>query len=74
VVYVGGDYGRQEFWMLDLASGERRQLTSLQPGSLIKGFDVSPDGTQITFDRIRDNSDVVLIELPAVSGTEGSGP
>jgi hypothetical protein len=29
-----------------------------------EGFDVSTDGRQILFDRIRDSSDVVLIDLP----------
>ena len=65
IVYVGGDYGRQNFWLLDLVSGVRRQLTNFQPGQLIQGFDISPDGRHIIFDRMRDNSDVVLIELPS---------
>ena len=30
----------------------------------MKSFDVSPDGKQILFDRYRQNSDVVLIDLP----------
>jgi Tol biopolymer transport system component len=64
VVYIRGDYGQQDFWLLDLVNGNRRQLTNLQPGFSIKGFDVSKDGTQIIFDRVRENSDVVLIELP----------
>ena len=54
---------RQAFWLLDLASGERRQLTDLQSGFEIQSFDVTPDGRQIIFDRIRANADVVLIEL-----------
>jgi hypothetical protein len=41
-----------------------RQLTNLQPGFETKSFDISPDGKQILFDRIRENSDVVLIDLP----------
>jgi len=27
-------------------------------------FDITPDGSQITFDRLKDNSDIVLIDLP----------
>lgn len=38
---------------------------SLRPGFDMKSFDVSPDGKQILFDRYRENSDVVLIDLPA---------
>ena len=29
----------------------------------VRTFDVTPDGKQITFDRLRDNSDIVLIDL-----------
>ncbi len=53
-----------DFWLLDLATGRRRQLTDLRPGFDMKSFDVSPDGKQILFDRFRENSDVVLIDLP----------
>jgi hypothetical protein len=27
-------------------------------------FDISPDGSQIVFDRLRENSDIRLIDLP----------
>jgi len=30
----------------------------------IRTFDITPDGKQIVFDQLRDNSDIVLIELP----------
>jgi Tol biopolymer transport system component len=59
-----GQFRRQDFWHLDLASGTLRQLTRLRPGYSVRGFDVSPDGKQILFDRYRENSDVVLIDLP----------
>jgi hypothetical protein len=72
-VFVIGDYGRQDFWLIDLRSGERRQLTSFKPGFSITGFDVSADGTQILFDRVRENADVVLIELPSRSGADDDG-
>ncbi len=34
-------------------------------GHSVRGFDVSPDGKHILFDRYRENSDIVLIDLPA---------
>ena len=55
---------QQDFWLLDLGVGGSRRLTSLRPGFATKSFDVSPDGKQILFDRFRENSDVVLIDLP----------
>ena len=59
-----GGFRRQNFWLVDLASGERRRLTRLRPGDSVRRFDVSPDGTRLVFERVRENSDVVLIELP----------
>jgi Tol biopolymer transport system component/DNA-binding winged helix-turn-helix (wHTH) protein len=55
--------GRQNFWLFDLRSGSRRQLTDLAQEAAIRSFDVSRDGKQIIFDRIRDNADIVLIDL-----------
>ena len=57
-----GDYGRQQFWVIDIESGQRRQLTNFRPGFTIQGFDISPDGSRILYDRIATNSDVVLID------------
>ncbi len=59
-----GNVRHQDFWLLDLATGQLRQLTNLRPGFDIRSFDISPDGKQILFDRYRENSDVVLIDLP----------
>jgi Tol biopolymer transport system component len=63
VVKLGG-FRHQDFWLLDLATGQRRQLTSLRPGASLHRFDVSPDGQQILFERVQENSSIVLIELP----------
>jgi hypothetical protein len=30
----------------------------------MRTFDVTPDSKEIVFDRLRDNSDIVLIDLP----------
>jgi Tol biopolymer transport system component len=38
--------------------------TSLSRGFSIDDFDVSPDGREIIFDRTREQSDIVLFELP----------
>jgi Tol biopolymer transport system component len=53
-----------DFWLLDLATKARRQLTHLSDrGGRIQTFDILPDGKAIVFDRTRENSDIVLIDL-----------
>ena len=42
----------------------QRQLTHFSNESNLTTFDVTPDGKQIVFDRSRENSDIVLIDLP----------
>ena len=59
-----GGFRRQDFWLLDLAIGARRQLTRLKPGESLQRFDVSPDGKRVVFERVWENSDIVLIEIP----------
>jgi serine/threonine protein kinase/Tol biopolymer transport system component len=63
VVKLGG-FRRQDFWLFDVVTGRRRPLTALRPGESLQRFDVSPDGKRILFERMRENSDIVLIELP----------
>ena len=53
----------QNFFRVDLRSGQRRQLTDLKAGVVIQNFDVSPDGTHIVFDRVRNHSDIVVMNL-----------
>jgi Tol biopolymer transport system component len=64
LIMLQGERRRQNFWLVDLATNKRRQITNLKPGSSIKSFDISPDGKQILFDRVHENSDIVLIDLP----------
>jgi serine/threonine protein kinase/Tol biopolymer transport system component len=66
VVKLGG-FRHQDFWLIDLRNGARRQLTRLKAGESIRRFDISRDGRRILFERADENSDVALIELPAVS-------
>ena len=64
LVFLLGFSPFQTFWLLDLATGQRHQLTDPGgPAFEIQNFDVTPDGKRIIFDRIRTNADVVLIEL-----------
>jgi serine/threonine protein kinase/Tol biopolymer transport system component len=65
VVITQGLLWRQNFYLLDLATGRLRQLTNLRPEFRMQSFDVSPDGKTILFDRYRENADVVLIDLPS---------
>jgi serine/threonine protein kinase/WD40 repeat protein len=55
----------QNFFRLDLETGEQRQLTNfdLKSGSAIQNFDISPDGKRIVFDRLRNHADIVLMNL-----------
>ena len=48
---------------LDLATKQTRRLTRLNNRGAMRTFDIAPDGKQIVFDRLRENSDIVLIDL-----------
>ena len=53
-----------DFWLLDLATGTRRQLARLGNHGGQRTFDITPDGKSIVFDRLRQNSNIVLIDVP----------
>jgi tricorn protease-like protein len=55
----------QDFWLLDLKTMQTRRLTKLSDSAIIRTFDITPDGKKIVFDRLRENSAVVLIDLAA---------
>jgi Tol biopolymer transport system component/DNA-binding winged helix-turn-helix (wHTH) protein len=63
LVVLKGDMSYKEFWAVDLVTGAGRQLTTLGAGPAIVDFDVSPDGSELVFDRVREESDVMLIDL-----------
>jgi hypothetical protein len=53
-----------DFWLLDFATKTPRPLTHLGNQGALRTFDVTPDGKYIVFDRSRQNSNIVLIDLP----------
>jgi Tol biopolymer transport system component len=54
----------EKFWLLDLVTKKSRQLANFD-SRLTRTFDITPDAKQIVFDRLRENSDIVLIDRPA---------
>jgi Tol biopolymer transport system component len=52
-----------DFWLLDLATNKTHLLTHLSDKGTLRTFDITPDGKEIVFDRSRENSDIVLIDL-----------
>jgi Tol biopolymer transport system component len=52
----------ENFWLLDLVTKKTRRLSTFD-SRLTRTFDITPDGKQIVFDRLRDNSDIVMIDL-----------
>ena len=64
LVMMDGEWRKPQFSLVNLKTGERRQLTDLHPGRSTRSFDVSPDGKSILFDRVQENSDIALIDLP----------
>jgi len=63
VYLLGSQILRENFMLLDLSAKTNRQLSNFD-NRLTRTFDITPDGKQIVFDRLRENSDIVLIELP----------
>jgi Tol biopolymer transport system component len=64
LVYMQGPAGAQDFWVLDLVTQKYRRLTQLSNPATTTTFDITPDGKHIVFDRVRERSDIVLIDLP----------
>jgi hypothetical protein len=62
LVILRGGLGHKNFWLVNPQTGSERQLTDLPSKFEIGDFDVSPDTTQIIFDRLQDSSSIALLE------------
>jgi Tol biopolymer transport system component len=63
LVYAQGPFPAQDFWLLDLGTKKSRQLSRFSNSAATHSFDITADGTQIVFDRVRENADIVVIDL-----------
>lgn len=59
-----GQQRKLDFAPLDMTNMQSRPLTHLENPVMINAFDISPDVKRIVFDRLRENSDIVLIDFP----------
>ena len=62
LIILKGDVSHKEFYRVDLESGQERQLTNLGREFAIGDFDVSPNGRELLFERVREESEVVLFD------------
>ena len=59
-----GSDRRHELLAARCGPKKTRQLTRLSSPATINTFDITPDGSRIVFDRVRENADIRLIDLP----------
>jgi Tol biopolymer transport system component len=63
VYMLGNTLAEQDFWLLDLNTMHSRRLTRLSSPAVMRTFDITPDGRRIVFDRLTEDSDILLIDL-----------
>lgn len=64
LLVLRGEIEHKNLWLIDLETGTERQLTNFGRDFVVRDFDVSPDGREIVLDRVQENSDIVLVDLP----------
>jgi Tol biopolymer transport system component/DNA-binding winged helix-turn-helix (wHTH) protein len=62
LVIMRGDFYHKNFWLVDLRTGAERLLAELPPEFGVHDFDVAPNGSEIVFDRVQENSELALIQ------------
>jgi Tol biopolymer transport system component len=61
LVVMRGDIHHKDLWLIDLQSGEERQLTRLPADFDVRDFDISPDDRELVVERVEERSGIVLI-------------
>jgi Tol biopolymer transport system component len=62
IVTLHGDFAHRDFWLIDLKTGAGRRLTQLASDFDIRDFDLSPDRSEILFDRVEESSTVAIVD------------
>jgi Tol biopolymer transport system component len=68
IYMLGSTMAGQDFWRLDLSTMRSRRLTRLSNPAVMRTFDITPNGSRIVFDRLQENSNVLLIDLAPKQG------
>jgi Tol biopolymer transport system component len=63
LVFLRGGIEHKDLWLTDLETGAERQLTKLPADFDVGDFDISPDGREVVLERVRERSDIVLLDL-----------
>jgi Tol biopolymer transport system component/DNA-binding winged helix-turn-helix (wHTH) protein len=64
LAFLRGEIQHKDLWLIDLETRIERQLTNFGPDFEIRDFDISPDGHEVVLERVREHSDVLLMDLP----------
>lgn len=63
VVVLQGELEHKNLWVINLDTGQQRQLTNVPADFDIRDFDVSADGREIVVERASEHAEVVLLDL-----------
>jgi len=64
LLVLRGEIGHKNLSRIDLDSGAEEPVLELPPDVDVRDFDLSPDGSELVLEQVKDNSDLVLIERP----------
>ncbi len=64
LLVLRGGMRHKNLWVIDLDTGAERQLTDFAPDFEVRDFDVSADGREVVVEQVREQSDIVLVDVP----------
>ncbi len=64
IVVLQGEIQHKNLWVVNIETGAQRKLTNLASDFDVRNFDVSTDGSEVVLERVQEESDVMLLEIP----------